>query len=239
MNLQRFEEVSEAADRDSFQRALVGFANELDFPLVMAVLAIEHRTPRPNTEYLAVGNTPAAFVAASQDPENAKRDPVHKRLMRLSKPFIYDQDLYVKEQAGDLWEMQAPFGYKTGVAVSVHMPGYKRLLLGVDRDKPLPKDETRLTRLMADLQLLAVHAQEAASRVLPSRKAATSGAPKLSPVQIEILKLTMENKSAWVVGAILGMKEATVAYHIKEILKKLDTSSKHHAVLKAIELGLI
>jgi DNA-binding CsgD family transcriptional regulator len=238
MNFQRYEQVSQAADLTSFRQGLIDFANDLDFGLVVGVLAIEHRGPGAKPEYISIGNTPQQFLEASRNPENAKRDPVHQRLMRQSTPLIYDQDFYVSADAGDLWETHAPFGYRTGIAVGVHMPGYRRLLLGVDREKPLPKDPLKLNRLIADLQLLAVHAQDAAARLLVSKRD-QSARPKLAARQLEILKLSMEGKSAWVVGSLLGISENTVNYHMKQLFKQLDVSTKQQAVLKAMELGLI
>lgn len=234
MNLQRYEQVSQAQDVASFRQGLIDFAQDLDFGLVVGVVAVQSRGPGGKTEYYSIGNTPSAFLEASRDPAFAQRDPVHKRLMTQSTPLIYDQSFYVEAAAGELWEMIAPFGYRTGVAVGVHMPGYRRLLLGVDRDKPLPKDPIRLNRLIADLQLLAVHAQDAAGRLLvPSKR------PTLPSRQLEILRLTMEGKSAWVVGSLLGISENTVNYHMKQLFKALDVSTKQQAVLKAMELGLL
>lgn len=238
MNLQRYEQVSQAEDLTSFRQGLIDFANDLDFGLVVGMLAIEHRGPGAKTEYVAVGNTPEAFLETSRDNSYARRDPVHQRLAHLTKPLIYDQAFYVEAGAGELWEMYAPFGYRTGVAVGVQMPGYRRLLLGVDREAPLPKDPIKLNRMIADLQLLAVHAQDAAGRLLVSRRASQPEI-RLPPRQLEILKLTMEGKSAWVVGSLLGISENTVNYHMKQLFKLLDVSTKHQAVLKAMELGLL
>lgn len=238
MNLQRYEQVSQAQDLTSFRQGLIDFANDLDFGLVVGLLAIEQRTPGAKTEYFSVGNTPEAFLAISRDNELARRDPVHQRLRNLTKPLVYDQGFYVEAGAGELWEMYAPYGYRTGIAVGVQMPGYQRLLLGVDREDPLPKDPVRLNRMIADLQLLAVHAQEAAGRLLVPKRAGETDI-KLPARQLEILKLTMEGKSAWVVGSILGISENTVNYHLKQLFKQLDVSTKHQAVLKAMELGLL
>lgn len=238
MNLQRYEQVSQAEDLSSFRQGLIDFANDLDFGLVVGMLAIEHRGPGAKTEYVAVGNTPEAFLETSRDNSYARRDPVHQRLAHLTKPLIYDQAFYVDAGAGELWEMYAPFGYRTGVAVGVQMPGYRRLLLGVDREAPLPKDPIKLNRMIADLQLLAVHAQDAAGRLLVSRRALQPEV-RLPPRQLEILKLTMEGKSAWVVGSLLGISENTVNYHMKQLFRLLDVSTKHQAVLKAMELGLL
>jgi len=236
MSLQRYEQVSQAADLTSFRQGLIDFANDLDFGLVVGLLAIEHRGPGAKTEYHAVGNTPDAFLEIQKDNSYARRDPVHQRLMNLTKPLIYDQAFYVEAGAGELWEMYAPFGYRTGVAVGVQMPGYRRLLLGVDREDPLPKDPIKLNRMIADLQLLAVHAQDAAGRLLVPKRPTPVELPSR---QLEILKLTMEGKSAWVVGSLLGISENTVNYHMKQLFKSLDVSTKHQAVLKAMELGII
>lgn len=234
MNLQRYEQVSQAADFASFRKGLIDFAHDMDFGLIAGVLAIERRGAGEKSEYIPIGNTPAEFLAAASSAENARRDPVHRHVMRNAAPLVYDQRLYVDANAGDLWEMQAPFGYRTGIAVSVHMPGYRRFLLGVDRAEALPTDPVKLSRMLADLQLLAVHAQDAAARLL-----VPTSVPRLQPRQLEILRLTMDGKSAWVVGSLLGISENTVNYHMKQLFKQLDVSNKNHAVLKAMELGLL
>lgn len=238
MNLQRYEQVSQAADVSAFKRGLIDAAHDLGFGLISGVMIVERPSPGAKAQYIPIGNTPAEFLAASGDLENVKRDPVHTHVARAHTPLVYDQRLYVDAGAGDLWEMQAPFGYRTGIAVSVLMPTYRRFLLGVDRDEALPSDSGRLSRMIADLQLLAIHAQDAAGRLLsPSQTA--GDVPKLKPRQLEILRLTMEGKSAWVVGSLLGISENTVNYHMKQLFEQLDVSSKGHAVLKAMELGLL
>ena len=50
----------------------------------------------------------------SESVERGKRDPVMHRLKRLLVPFFYDQSTYVEESAGDIWEVQAKFGFKPG-----------------------------------------------------------------------------------------------------------------------------
>lgn len=238
MLLERYYEVSQAPDVAAFEQRLVRFAEALDFPHVNAVLVVEPRAPGERAEFIAVGNTPDAYLAASRDPTDSARDPVNRRLRTLSVPFIYDQGLYTADDAGDLWETQAAFGYKTGIAVALHLPDFRHFLLGVDRDASLPTQADRLSRLMADLQLLAVHAQDAATRLLdPERTAGPP--PSLTPREVEILRWTMEGKTAWAVGAILGVSEGTVNFHLRNVFRKLNASSKHQAVLKALRLRLL
>ena len=237
MRLKDYQEVAEAGDMQTLESRLVRFANDLGFGIISGALVVEHAAGRVSTFHL--GNTPEAFQSTFQSTDIGKRDPVMRRLKRLSAPFVYDQSTYVNEDAGDLWEMQALFGYKTGIAMALHLPGGKHFVMGVDRDQPLPGDDLLVTRMMADLQLLAVHAQETAVRLLAPPTVDMQFLPRLTDREVEILKWTAEGKSAWAVGQILHISEHNVKYHIKRILTKLAVGSKHQAAAKAKSLGLI
>lgn len=237
MRLKDYQDVADAADLPTLESRLVRFANDLGFGIISGALVVEHGAGRVSTFHL--GNTPEAFQSTFQSTDVGKRDPVMRRLKRLSAPFVYDQSMYVSEEAGDLWEMQALFGYKTGIAMALHLPGGKHFVMGVDRDQPLPGDDALVTRMMADLQLLAVHAQETAVRLLVPQSVEVQYLPRLTDREIEILKWTSEGKSAWAVGQILNISEHNVKYHIKRILMKLAVGSKHQAAAKAKSLGLL
>ena len=185
-----------------------------------------------------IRNTPNGFAELSGNTEHVRRDPVIHRLKRLSVPFVYDQALYVAEGAADLWEAQAAHGYKYGINVALHLPGHRHFVLGVDREEALPTDEARLARLMADLQLMAVHAQAAADRLLVPQ-GADAQRPRLTAREMEILQWTRAGKSAWQTGVLLSISEATVNFHLRNLCQKLGVASKHQAVLRALALGLI
>ena len=133
---------------------------------------------------------------------------------------------------------QAQFGYRTGIAMAMHLPDGKHFVLGVDRDQPLPEDTEELQRTVADLQLFAVHAQDAAMRILVPPELQPER-PALTPRELEVLRWTMEGKTAWEVGAVLGISERTAVLHITNAMHKLGGVNKHQAVLKALRLGLI
>jgi DNA-binding CsgD family transcriptional regulator len=122
--------------------------------------------------------------------------------------------------------------------MALHLPEGRHFFLGVDRDQPIPPDPAEVTRIVADLQLFAVHAQDAAQRILTPAPAAP-GAPALTPRELETLRWTMEGKTAWEVGALLGISERMAALHVNNATHKLDCVNKHQAVLKALRLGLI
>lgn len=238
MRHQDYLDVSASSDRLTFERRLVSFVQNLDFDLASAALAVDK--PGQATEFIVIGNTPDAFLEASRNVEQSRRDPVMQRLKTMRLPFVYDQALYVADGAADLWEEQAQFGYRTGISMALHLADGKHFLLGVDRARPLPAADADLTRLFADLHLLAVYAQETAIRVLLPDSTASDGIrPHLTPREREVLAWTREGKSAWAVGQILSMSEHTVNYHLRNVMNKLDVSSKHLAILRALSMGLI
>ena len=233
MRLQRLLDLSQAADGDSFQRQLVELANEMEFELVSGLVVTEMSGGSP--QVVRLGNTPSGYLASFNDVGDGARDPVLQRLKTLSVPVIYDQNLYVREAAGDLWEEQAHFGYRTGISVALHLPSQRHFVLGLDREKALPKSEVKLMRMLGDLQLLVVHAQETALRLFGRPQTDVT----LSPKEQLILRLTMQGKSAKVIGAEIHSAEATINFHLQNARVKLGVTSKHQAVLKAQSLGLI
>ena len=141
-------------------------------------------------------------------------------------------------QLCEMWEEQARFGLSNGICLALHMPEGRHFILGVERDRPVPMESQELTRLVADLQLFAVHAQDVALRIL-TPVAAEPGAPPLTPRELETLRWTMEGKTAWEVGNVLGITERTAALHVNNATHKLGCVNKYQAVLKALRLGII
>lgn len=228
--------VLQARNRDEFRDEVVRFTQQLGFETVSAVTMVDRGLGK--SDLVMVDNTPTNYVEPYVDAASGKLDPVLQHCKRQTVPIIWNQNTYVENGVGDLWEQQAQFGYRTGIAMALHLPEGKHFLLGVDRDRPLPTDPQELQRLVADLQLFAVHAQEAAIRLLVPL-AQQPERPALTPRELEALRWTMEGKTAWEVGAVLGISERTAVLHINNAMHKLGCVNKHQAVLKALRLGLI
>ena len=231
-----FTSVLDTRTRDEFQEEIVRFTRRLGFETVSATVVIDHFLGE--AEFITVDNTPQGYKDSFANFDNGRRDPVMQHCKRQSMPIIWDQATYAKHGLAHKWEEQARFGLRHGIAMALHMPEGRHFFLGVDRDQPVPADSSAMTRLVADLQLFAVHAQDAALRILtPALN--TPGAPSLTPRELETLRWTMEGKTAWEVGSLLGISERTAALHVNNATHKLGCVNKHQAVLKALRLGLI
>jgi DNA-binding CsgD family transcriptional regulator len=228
--------VLEARNRDEFHGAVVRFAQGLGFDTVAAMAVVDKGIGA--AEFITVDNTPTAYLQTFAGIGSGRRDPVMQHCKRHTVPIIWNQQTYLDNDAIDIWEEQAPFGYRNGIAMALHLPEGRHFQIGVDRDRPLPEDSDELQRMVADLQLFAVHAQDAALRLFIPR-AMQPERPGLTRRELEALRWTMDGKTAWEVGAIMGITERTAVLHLQNAMHKLGSVNKHQAVLKALRLGLI
>lgn len=231
-----FTAVMQARNREEFRDEIVRFAGRLGFETVSAVTVIDQGLGR--SEFINVDNTPQAYLDSYTDEIANRRDPVMQHCKKETVPIIWDQQTYVARGAAAKWEHQARFGYRTGIAMALHLPEGRHFMFGVDRDQPLPSDMLELQRMLADFQLFAVYAQDAAMRLLVPSELQPER-PKLTPRELEALRWTMDGKTAWEVGALLGISERTAVLHVNNAMHKLGCATKHQAVLKALRLGLI
>lgn len=231
-----FQAVLESKSREDFRAEIVRFTKKLGFDTMSAITVVDHSVG--DTEFLAIDNAPDAFREVIEDAAATRLDPVMQHCKRHSVPIIWDQNTYISAGQADKWETQARYGYSTGICLALHMPEGRHFVLGVDRDQPLPTNRAEVTRLVADLQLFAVHAQDAAMRVLVPQSLQPER-PKLTPRELDSLRWTMDGKTAWEVGGIMGIAERTAVLHVNNAMHKLGCVNKHQAVLKALRLGLI
>jgi DNA-binding CsgD family transcriptional regulator len=231
-----YSSVLQARDREEFRAEVIGFAWRLGFDKVSAMTVIDMGPGQ--SEFITVDNTPPEYLGRFNDSTIARRDPVMQHCKRQSVPIVWDLETYVASNSRPKWEMQASYGYCTGIAMALHLPEGRHFQIGVNRDQALPQDPDELQRMVADLQLFAVHAQETALRLFvppmlqPDR-------PGLTQRELEALRWTMDGKTAWEVGAIMGVTERTAVMHLQNAMRKLGAVNKHQAVLKALRLGLI
>lgn len=228
--------VLEAKNSDELRDRIVAFGGDLGFERVGALAVVEWPGNAPL--FMPLNNMPPDYLTLADDDARSARDPVVQHCKHSSVPIIWSQDTYTQCGLGPQWEDQHPFGYGNGIAVGLHMPFGRHFVFGVNRRDALPDSSEQLTRMVADVQLFAVHAQEAASRLLPPAAGWVDAQP-LTPREIECLRWTMEGKTAWEVGSILGITERTAVLHVNNAAHKLQCVSKHQAVIKAMRMGLI
>jgi len=229
-----------AIDVDCSDRLIacaVEFAKRLEFETVTVMAALDRVGDK--TQFSAVDNVTCPAARALQDnPQKGPTDPVMQHCKTSHLPIVWDRATYERVGKVRHWEEQAMYGFCTGIAVAAHLPKGRHLMIGVDRDRPLPKDVERITFLVAQLQLFVACALDSSIRVLLGEPA-DDRLPTLTVREMEAMRWTMEGKTAWEVGRILGISEQTAARHLNNATQKLGCSNKMQAIVKALRLQLI
>lgn len=238
MRLLDLHDLGLAADAASYKKTLLQLTAELGFERMNATLRLGDAAGRKVANAI-VDNTPDSIKGITLDPAAALRDPCFLRQMKSPLPFVYDQQFYIDGDAGDMWDVFSPFGYKTGISLSLHLPGNKHFLLSLDRHDPMSRDGEVVARQLADAHLMAVYANAAADRIFNLERRPAPRAPRLTPREVEALRWCMAGKSSWEIGQILALSENTVNFHVKNAVRKLDAVNRRDAVVKGMALGIL
>lgn len=229
--------IAEATNEAQLHAQALRLTKKLGFQTFSIIVALDKQDGE--CDFCGVDNTPVEYEDVFNDLDIARRNPVSQHCRFSNRPIAWDQTTYVEANEGGLWENQARFGYRAGVAVAHHLRDRKHLLVGFDLDAALPPpDSVARHHLISEVQMFATYALEPALRLIVPSKGEVDAIP-LSRRELEVLSWTMEGKTAWEIGRILGISENTVAHHAHRASDKLECTSKHHAVVKALRLGLI
>jgi len=205
--------MAHAQDCDALCKNVVAFAWRLGFEKVCATVVLSD--PEGGAAFACVQSAPARPPGGSLRP--GAQMP-HRWRNRREAP------------AGE--------ACRTGIALALHLAGGRHFFMVADSSRSLTPDRAELARLAAEVQGFALRAQEFAKRALVPAMPGHGG-PPLTARELECLRWTMEGKTAWEVGRILGTSEQTAARHLHHATKKLGCANKHHAVLMGLRLGLI
>ena len=229
--------VIETSESKTFQRSLVEFAHTLDFKTITAMLVIDQ--PFAPSNFYVVDNTPAEYLDAYYEPSFIGVDPVMQHCKRLPQPIVWDQSTYVAKQVGVLWEQQAKFGYRCGVALALHSVGGRHFFLGVDRDQAFSWKADTQRDVIASLNVFASFAQEKALQIFTPDIDALKPIEPLTPTEIELLRWSMDGISVCDISKIMSIAECDASSLLINAMVKLRCNTKYQAIIKAIRFGLI
>lgn len=182
-------------------------------------------------------NYPTEWVQHYLEQGYATVDVVPLESRRSALPFHWRTALARPEygnKAQQVFDESAAFGIHDGYSVPIHgAQGIALISMAVD-DPSLFTPSAR-GRLYV-LQLMGLHFHLSCERSL-----ADAPAPlvHLTAREREVLSWAGKGKTSWEIGQILHLAERTVTYHVENAKAKLGASSRGHAIVKAVTLGLI
>lgn len=164
-------------------------------------------------------------------------DPIFNRMRKSVTPLswiLQEELLDCDEQQKQLYCDAIDFGFHGGFAIPIHTP-YGEFANLVIQDVAAIKLIQEYPEIESALQLIACHYQAAVSYHLEQANTIIH----LTDREIQCLQLTANHLSAKQIAATLQITPRTVGFHLENALKKLMVNNKHHAVTKAMQLGLL
>ena len=232
-----YEPLLAAGNAQELSTELLKAAGNLDFAYFSGIVILD--LPDGTKRKIGFENIPPTYRDSYLDERLTGIDPVMAHCKRSSLPITWGQDIYVQVQQGHIHEHMRANGFNAGVCTASHLPNGVHFLFGLDRPDKLPEAPGELQQVVAEVQLLSVHAQEAALRLTRTASNDPEAAPDLTARELEVLKWAMAGKTAWETGAILKISQRTATVHITNAMRKLGAVKKHQAVIRALQLGLI
>ena len=166
----------------------------------------------------------------------AKIDPVLSRASRTLG--IFDWELAPKR--ADTYNIRifiehaSSYGLCAGVTCSCHVSGkglpcrYVCSICGIS-DRRLDAAKIAL-RALVPAFAVALEAHTEYDR---------TSAVRLTPKEREVLIWASEGKGVWEISKILAVSQSTIKFHFQNIYRKLNVSTRAHAIALAIQQGII
>ena len=222
--------------RDLYKQ-IVAFAQHLGFDTVGAAVITEHSPAM--FEFQTLSNVPEGYRKDFENGPAGRLDPINQHCKRSNSPIIWDRRTYTSPAQRALWERQAEFGYRSGIAFAMHPGRGRHYMFGANWDHDRCEAVDNYKSIFEDFLIFGAHSQAAAFELSTPTLPNHANEWSLSKSELEALRWTMDGMTCWEIGQKMAMTGYEVTLRLRRAMEKLDCGSKYEAVLKGIKLGLI
>lgn len=182
-------------------------------------------------------NYPDSWRRTYQDSRYADIDPTVRHCTRRVTPLTWDADIYVSREQMDMFEQARSFGLRSGISIPVHGCYGETAMLSLAMDGDDARADRFIERAAPLAQRLASFAHESLRLCLLREVQRVD--VHLTPRETECLRWVAQGKTNWEMARILVVSEHAITYHLRNVMGKLQVSSRHQAVRRAVALGLL
>ncbi len=228
------EALGQAFDRDSAFAPILMAVQELDFE--HCAFGMRRALPVSNPRTFMVNNYPEQWQRRYADSGYLDIDPTAIHGRRSQTAIVWSDAVF--RDAGQMWAEARLFNLNVGIAQSTFGGNGSVSMLTLSRSST-PLTPKELSKIGPYLRWLADLAHGVLSGTFASHPDQVVPTPVLTDREIEILKWMADGKTSNDTADILNLSVATVNFHMKNAITKLDASNKTCAVVKALLLGLL
>jgi DNA-binding CsgD family transcriptional regulator len=217
-----------------FQQVL----KDLGYDSVVYSLLTDHPSIGREAGHGVMGNYPTDWMDYYMAKGYFAKDPIPRHAFTTAAAYTWDHVVStcaISTRQRRLMHEAEEARLKSGAAVAIYGPNFEVAGVGI-------ASTTGGVRPSADV-LSVIRALSHQFHFAYSRFDLPQATPDkmvyLTPRETEILSFSAEGKSIPAIAAILSISEAGVKFHLQNLYKKLDVSTRQTAVVKGIRLGLI
>lgn len=226
----------EAQSDREWGKALTDSAMSLGFEHTL--FGVVPNKAQPLESAFVLTNYPSAWRAAYDQQHLHNIDPTVGHCLGSALPIVWEPATFTGNKQQQFYEQAASYGLHSGITLPLHGRAGEFGMLSFVSNTRLNTGDTDHFNKLADLTLLRDYAFES-SRKFTTRNSPPGDAIKLTARELECLQWVATGKSSWEVSRILGRSEATVNFHLANIMRKFDVGTRQQAVVKAIAAGLV
>lgn len=165
-------------------------------------------------------------------------DPTVIHCVYRTTPLIWSPEIFATPDQKGMYEEACHYGLRSGVTLPIHGPrGELGMMCYVNDAAPDKKNTRDLIRHLPELALLRDFAFDSSRRFALVDE--QGEAPVLTKRELECLLWAANGKTSWEIARILICSEAGINFHMGNIRRKLDVTTRREAVVKALRLGLL
>lgn len=190
----------------------------------------------PNGELHMLNDYPSKWQAEYKENSYINVDPTVKHGLQSVTPIMWSNEQLHTKEVNKFWEHAREFGLTTGCAQPVWDRQGLFSMLSISRDG-LRISESEAIDKLSKLARWAPAIHAAMTKIIGPQEAPST--IKLTRVEKEVLTLIGTGDTSEKIADRLKVSARTVNWHIQNVMQKLNASNRVHAVVKAVQLGLI
>jgi DNA-binding CsgD family transcriptional regulator len=168
----------------------------------------------------------------------AFNDPTVPYCQQSTAPLLWSEEFFRNAGAIHILEEARSYGISHGLSISTHDWNGCKSMMSLVRDKPLDRTAREKAHLIASARLISACVHHTGFHLLEAEEDLRLK-DSLTRREQEVLQWIAHGKTTWEISVIMSVSEATVAFHVKNLMRKLDVHNRQQALAVALRIGLI
>lgn len=165
-------------------------------------------------------------------------DPVVAHCFKSAVPIQWASGKHHSKVQREFYGQASEFGLRCGVTYPIHGVGGEFGMISFASTNQSHEAFQGDVKSLTELSLLRDYAHESVNRFTNGHTKAQH-VPPLTPRELQCLQWVAAGKTSWEISSILNCSEATVNFHIANLMRKFHVYTRQQAVVRAIHDRLI